>query len=328
MVFAVKCVETSRGKREHSILQRFKNNRHKHLVSILAAYIQNGKYHHIFPFAQGDLHGYWKNIHREPSSTESEENLAWLAEQCQGLAEGLAFIHRYQTASFKSLLHPDSHSISTIESGQNKLRLFGRHGDIKPENILYFPRSDRDLRGILVITDFGCTDFSTREELDHNRRKSLPNSPTYRAPETDLDPEDSSITSSYDIWTLGCVFLEFLTWWLGGWTFVEHFVARRMEQDPSWYGTSGGLFRTDFFFTIIEDGEGKKIAEVRKGVRDFMHDLDLDDKVKSNAFVREFLDMIRTKMLIVESPKANGTKNGRASAKNIAGDLDSIRKHL
>ncbi|CEF74399.1 unnamed protein product [Fusarium graminearum] len=318
-VFAVKCVTKPQGKHEYSILKKFKNNKHNHLISILGAFVQNDVFHIIFPCAQDDLYGYWKKIHSHPSSDELKENLAWLAAQCQGITEGLAFIHRYQTASFKSLLHIDSYPppskcFVTVEGGQAKLRLFGRHGDIKPENILYFPRHEGDLRGVLVITDFGCTEFSTKEELNHNRRIDLPNSPTYRAPETDLSPDDSSVTSSYDIWTLGCVFLEFLTWWLGGWAYVQQFAAQRAERDPSWYGGVPGLFRTDFFYAIVEDERGNKIAHVRKGVRKFMDALASNATVKSNAFADKFLYMIRTRMLIIESLKDDGTKNGRASA--------------
>lgn len=48
--------------------------------------------------------------------------------------------------------------------------------------------------------------------------------------------------------------------------------------------------------------------------------------VKSNAFADKFLYMIRTRMLIIESLKDDGTKNGRASAGNISGDLDNLRE--
>jgi serine/threonine protein kinase len=281
MTFAIKRVHVERSrakqflnpKREATVLRKFRDNRHEHLISILATYIHHKAYHFIFPWAMADLHGYWRDINRTPSMAESDEDLAWLAAQCQGLAEGLSYIHRYETASFKYLIHPDSLPTATeafvkAKGSQRKLRLFGRHGDIKPENILYFPRYDQDMRGLLKITDFGCADFSTKEEVDCKRRGSVPNSPTYRAPETDLSPDDSSITSSYDVWTLGCVYLEFLTWWLGGWMYVKDFAERRSELDPYWYGQSYGHFKTDFFFTIFEESNGKKRAEVRKGVKE------------------------------------------------------------
>jgi hypothetical protein len=47
---------------------------------------------------------------------------------------------------------------------------------------------------------------------------------------------------------------------------------------------------------------------------------------RTNGFVCEFIEIIQTRMLIIESLKGDGTKNGRASTKNIAGDLDDMRK--
>ena len=55
------------------------------------------------------------------------------------------------------------------------------------------------------------------------------------------------------------------------------------------------------------------------------HDSPLD---KANEFVHEFLVLIRERMLIVESLKEDGTKNGRACAKTVVGELDNMRKKL
>ena len=243
------------------------------MISILAAYIHNGVYNLVFPLALGDLLKYWKEINPTPPEDERDANLAWLAAQCQGLAEGLSSMHRYETTSFKCLLNPESFQVveenraKVKGGGLKKLRLFGRHGDIKPENILYYPGHRGNLRGRLLIADFGCAEFSTKEEVDPNRRNWIPNTPTYRAPETDLSPSDSSITPSYDIWALGCVYLEFLTWWFGGWALVADFAQKRLSLDPSFFGLSEGFeVGTDFFFSITKEND-KKTADVRESVK-------------------------------------------------------------
>ncbi|RFN49034.1 protein kinase [Fusarium flagelliforme] len=332
-VFAVKVLKSRHSidpAREHAILKKFKNNRHEHMISILTAYIHNGIYHLILPRALADLHDYWKEVNPSPLEAEADGTLAWLAAQCQGLVEGLSCIHRYETASFECLLNPDSFKIanqsrSNVEgNSEQKLRFFGRHGDIKPENILYYPDNNGGLRGRLVIADFGCTEFSTKEEINRKKRKSVPISATYRAPEIHLSPD--AITSSYDMWTLGCVYLEFLTWWFGGWTFVEEFAGQRKELDPYWYGRSNESFRTDSFFRIIKDEKGNNTAEVKKVVKDFMEQLiSLNN---SNEFVQDFLSLIKERMLIVESLKEDGTKNGRACARTVVEELDNMRKKL
>ena len=49
---------------------------------------------------------------------------------------------------------------------------------------------------------------------------------------------------------------------------------------------------------------------------------------RANEFSSEFLKLIRTKMLVVETLNGKGTKNGRASAMNIARYLNDIRRKL
>lgn len=247
------------------------------MISILAAYIENGVYHLVFPRELAGLPRYWEEVNPKPSKADDDANLAWLAAQCQGLAEGLSFMHHHETNSFKYLVNTDP--LQAVEEGrskvkgnspensQEKLLLFGRLGDIGPNDILYYPRYDGDLRGRLVIADLGFAKFSTNEEVDWNRQKWIPKTLTYRAPDTELSLDDSSITASSDIWTFGCVYLEFLTWWSGGWALVTEFASERLALDPSFFGlTEGFNFRTDFFFTVTEDN-GKITAEVRESVK-------------------------------------------------------------
>lgn len=152
--------------------------------------------------------------------------------------------------------------------------LFGRHGDIKPENILWFPdleTSGPNGFGTLKIADFGIVEFSTQRAVDRRRRGFVANSPSYRAPENDL-PHDDGITrvsSSYDIWALGCVFLEFVTWWFGGWIMVEGFRSQRDLPDPVWYGSAAleePVYFSDTFFTIIKGSSGEDVAIVKESV--------------------------------------------------------------
>ncbi|CAG7566085.1 unnamed protein product [Fusarium equiseti] len=278
---------------EHSILRKLKNRRHEHMISILAAYIANGVYHLVFPRELADLPRYWEEVNPKPSKADDDANLAWLAAQCQGLAEGLSFMHRHETNSFKYLLNTDS--LQAVEEGRSKVK--GTVQKTVKKNFVFL--------------------FSTNEEVDWNRQKWIRNTLTYRAPDTELSFDASSITASSDIWTFGCVYLEFLTWWSGGWALVTEFASERLASDPSFFGlTEGFNFRTDFFFTVTEDN-GKATAEVRESVKKFMDKLASHDK--SNDFSRDFLKMIRTKMLVVESINGNGKKNGRASAMSIAG---------
>ncbi|KAM5385590.1 hypothetical protein ACJZ2D_000789 [Fusarium nematophilum] len=336
VAFALKKVYKSNEinpKNELSILRKFKNDRHKHLISLLASYIQHDAYHLIFPWAEADLLGYWKKVNPSPAESSRAQNLVWLAEQCQGLAEGLAFIHRYETSSFKSLLHPCSFppracSLVQTDSEKEVRRLFGRHGDIKPENILWFPGcgpSNGSHGGTLKISDFGIAEFSTRPEVQWKRRGCIPCSRTYRAPETDLLADDGVLSASYDIWALGCVYLEFITWWLGGWSYIDEFTQWRLDSDVGHYGQTSDHFRSDVFFSVTQI-KGEQEAHVKKKVTEFMGELQKNSR--SDRFIREFINLIKKRMLVVlpqlEEDGSPGT--GRRSSKNVAGDLEEMQE--
>jgi serine/threonine protein kinase len=221
---------------------------------------QHDEFNLIFPWAEYDLHDYWRQVNPNPSPKEHQDNLSWLAEQCRGLADGLAYIHRYPTASFRSLLHLNSSlltSFTKVPTPDSKevCQLFGRHGDIKPENILWFsgPRPfTENYKGILKITDFGIAEFSTKPAVDRKRRGDTPNSATCCAPEIDLPVQVGGglINPSYDVWALGCVYLELITWWLGAWEYVEKFAPRRLMPDLFHWLNSRLPLSSDKFFTV------------------------------------------------------------------------------
>ncbi|KAK4182071.1 hypothetical protein QBC35DRAFT_479407 [Podospora australis] len=88
---------------------------------------------------------------------------------------------------------------------------YGLHADIRPANLLWFKDWDAQPgTGLCIIqlADFGSTEFHDTEAWSN---AVLPNSDTrtYLAPEVALS---QPITGAYDIWGLGCVFLEFLSW--------------------------------------------------------------------------------------------------------------------
>ena len=239
---------------------------HAHLINLLATYEQTGKFYLVFPWAKADLLGYWTE--ENPRPPQKKEMVTWIAEQCHGIADGLSTIHRYHTFSGKSLLHPNSLPLdnlteprtSTKDKTMNEakvIRLFGRHGDIKPNNILWFPDQTRKGGfGILKITDFGIAHFSTKNEVSAQERDLVANSPTYRAPECDFP--GWMLSPSSDLWTLGCVYLEFIVWFIGGSTRLKQFAQDRTAFDPCWHG-----FSTDTFFTIEENQPKVKDSVIR-----------------------------------------------------------------
>jgi len=117
----------------------------------------------------------------------------WLAKQAMGMAGALDAIHnpRYEG---QTLPHK---------------KKYGRHGDIKPENILWYP-SPTDDKGILVLVDLGHTMFNTTRSRSKVPGQDVPASSDYRPPECDL--KGGVISRAFDVGTVSCLLLDMCTW--------------------------------------------------------------------------------------------------------------------
>jgi serine/threonine protein kinase len=196
-------------------LRRFNGKDHPHIVTLLASFEHNGASHFIFPWAESTLEDYWeqKNPYDDkppPSSHLDLDHAIWVAKQLEGMTGAVASIHG-----------PRPHHLAPNTEG------FGRHSDLKPDNILWF-KHDKDPKGILIVTDLGLATFN-REVSRSIEPGSSARVPGYRAPECDM--EDGRAKRLTDIWTLGCIYLEFMTWLLGGFELLKKFEEARKSVD-------------------------------------------------------------------------------------------------
>ncbi len=247
--------------KEVEILRRVSRRPHPHLIALLATYRYHGRYHLVFPWAEGDLVKYWKDT----APQHDDATARWLAEQCRGLALGLLTIHRYRRTSTDSFKDVPGVAGPQGPHRQHPGFFFCRHGDIKPQNILWFPGPDGS-KGMLKICDFGVAELNLSDTVPRTKRPSA--TLMYEAPEAYVPLTNAVIGTSSDLWGLGCVFLEFLAWYLGGWKYVEDFVNRRLAVDdhiPRYFNT--GRLRVGTFFLIEgEDATGVLRAAVKPPV--------------------------------------------------------------
>lgn len=242
------------------MLVTFSGDTHKHLISLLATYQQGNEYYLIFPWARGDLRSYWRDIDPEP--TADHDTTTWMAEQCYGIARGLSKIHQHETAYFRSSsdhpFAPKGPISSRARSGS--LQLFGRHGDIKPQNVLCFGNANTGLgRPILKITDLGLAEFKTSIANIYKSSSKISMTAAYRPPE--YDTENGKVGQSHDIWALGCLYLEMIAWILGGWELVQEFEKLRVAETTgprSPGATEGTFFKVK---SISEDGTWKVVVK-------------------------------------------------------------------
>ncbi|KAI8680664.1 Protein kinase domain-containing protein [Fusarium sp. Ph1] len=211
---------------ERKALERFSwpNKGHEHLVWLLLSYEQGHELFMIFPWAQGDLVDYWE---KNPSNPTSRDDFYWFIQQCEGLARGLCKVHK--DGSWPPRCG------SSGDTSESDARNRGRHGDIKPENILW-SESEGTSRAHLVVADFTLMRFHFVDTVDYTEASKVGFTGAYCSPELEAGSH-TIVNQKFDIWTLGCVYLEFITWYLIGYDAI----------------------RGDYFKTPT----GKKIGELR-----------------------------------------------------------------
>ena len=219
-------------------LRRFNGHVHNHLVTVLATFIWKERFYFLFPYADCALDQLWKD--KIPIPSRDLTLVQWVSKQCLGLIEAMHTIHE-----------PDHINLRATE------KRFGRHGDIKPDNILWFNTS-HDPRGILVIADMGLTAFNSARSRSNVPGRALPGAPGYRPPECEV--EGGVVSRAFDVWTMGCLLLELLTWLLGGQQMLEQFQKKRTTVY-----INGS--KNDIFFEIKKTRDGiLTVAQVKQQV--------------------------------------------------------------
>ncbi|TAQ89049.1 hypothetical protein B7494_g2626 [Chlorociboria aeruginascens] len=264
-----------------------------HLTTLLMTYQQNGRYHLVFPWGETDLKSYWKET--DPTKISA----LWVAGQCAGLAKGLLAIHGpHEIGAVNDLPHSDSFPLEFVDAGDHEHAkgvsskkdtgmkcLLGHHGDIKAQNVLLFPNEhsvhdEGHADWTLKITDFGLAGFRRNK----SSTGSNAHTPSYGAPEYATCGEVLR-KSLCDIWALGCLYLEFITWFFGGWELFERFEEERA-------GDSNG----NSFYRI--HNEETCTAEVKPSVLRFI--AKLREHPKCTDYFDHVLSMIECQMLVVD----------------------------
>ncbi|KAF9775409.1 hypothetical protein IL306_006481 [Fusarium sp. DS 682] len=304
---AVKTMKQSYSEMRHPIkefkmLTRFSGRDHRNIITLLATYIQDDRYHFVFPAAECDLQMYWK-FHQGPlvnPATTDAKYLRWLSGQIRDLFAAMAKIHEGKKVD-----------------GDTEM-MFGRHGDLKPENILWFKSRDKEY-GLFVITDLGIADAHRDQSKSNVSGSKLPVTPGYRPPECNM--LDGKISRAFDVWTLGCVLLEMSCWLLGGNENIDNFKKHR---------TSRFILgnRSNIFFDIIRPNTREGYTfQVKQSVMQWVDSL--HNMTNCSAYVHDLLDLIIGDMLVVDKNKRESTANLLTKVQVMHGkvnqDIDYIK---
>lgn len=209
--------------KELKILQELRLYSHEHIVTHLATWTQLGKHYLLFPFAQCNLREYMKEARFDLSK---KEDLIWFLHQVQGMAGAVKHIHRLSGDGGD----PPAPSPSLAAPAAPGERKTAWHHDLKPENILHF-LDGSTTRGMLRISDWGSGKVNEYRRTSSIHTRSPIGTVTYEPPEA---TSEGSTSRPYDLWSLGCVDLEFLIWAVFGPAAVTSFSdARKDECSPT-----------------------------------------------------------------------------------------------
>lgn len=190
----------------------------------------------VFPWATSNLAEYWENneIYLQHESHMDYSRVLWVAEQCEGLADALRYIHRFA---------------STDDNGEI---ISYHHGSIKPENILiYFSPQQRP---VLQLADFGTsTDATDMTDSDPRRpaNHAYHSAGDYTAPEVYFG---EPVSSKADVWSLCCVFLEFIEWLMPSQSAPNQPTRVLTDFDESWGYVQGREAFVDWRRSRVESG--------------------------------------------------------------------------
>jgi serine/threonine protein kinase len=205
--------------------------RHDRITRLLTAFEFRDGFHLVFPFAHlGDLLRLWRNTNvLDEGSRPSWYSPQWVLRQCLGIAEALAETHQPS---------PGSDGICSTRPVPQL------HADVKAKNVLCF-QPDDSRPPFLKLADFGCSREARQDGTVDIA--DLASTKTYQPPEREAE---NNASLNYDVWCLGCLYLEFVTWAVSGYEGIVDFGSARMTTSNDGRRSKGGTdYKNDIFFT-------------------------------------------------------------------------------
>ncbi|KAI1326038.1 hypothetical protein F5Y16DRAFT_248177 [Xylariaceae sp. FL0255] len=321
--------------KEVDILKKFRGTRqHPHVVTLLATFEQGKKRSLIFYRAECDLMRFWTKIY--PTPQFDRDTVLWFAQQTAGLASGLSRLHKHKTWDLgkrkdrhnrglpvaKKMGNTMAKSERCGQAQQDQVTKYGRHGDIKAENILCF-HDPQNRFGTLKFADFGASELKSRLSVSEYR-DSVANTWNYRPPEMEINCR--AIRQPADIWSLGCVYLEFIAWLLGGHKLLHEFAFSRANDVSQVRDTQDERPKSDAFFDTVlyQDRENSRVKriEVKASVIKFFDTA--HQHPNCTEYIHDFLNTLQDDMLVIEP--SNSSYSNRITCEQLSHKLDRFYK--
>ncbi|KAI1354102.1 acyl transferase/acyl hydrolase/lysophospholipase [Xylaria sp. FL0043] len=252
---------------EAKALKRISTLKHPYLIAVKAIVRKAGKCYFMFPWGDGgNLREFFKENPRPRLDTGFMREVFL---QLRGLADAVNAMHHFG-------------------DGEGSLR----HGDLKPHNIVRF--LDETRVGTLKIADMALAKY-------HEESTNLRDAGTemrygtglYEPPEV-MTMADAPRSRRYDIWSMGCIYLDFLIWLLYGY---EELLAFHHTLGPG----PSQLWR----LSPYDEG-----AELHPGVVFYLEHIARDPECERPSAIRDLLVLIRARLLVIRlHPQARSPVN-------------------
>ncbi|KAL9562654.1 hypothetical protein ACKAV7_013218 [Fusarium commune] len=280
----------------------------RHIVKFITAFRREDEHYLILEWADGgNLRNLWDRLEHHLTAELVKDAF----EQLLGLSEALSQVHNPK---------------------EEESNIHFRHGDLKPENILWFKDStDPGKIGTLKIGDWGLA--KQHQDLTQVRTKQTTTSfgtRLYEPPEEETVKNNTLLVPDlnnpngkaarkrsrlYDVWAMGCIWLEFLIWLMYG-----RYGLTRFKQ--SFYQV-----RRDFVrFYEIDD---KDVAKVHKVVKKWMDHMAEDPVCEiGETALGNLLELIRDRLLVVELPDGYGSTINLSTQPGSSGRPSTVTQHM
>ena len=276
-------------RREYEVLSTMKTVNSRHLVKRLAAY-KGGNSNivgaFLFPWATSDLTGFW---HKNSADHDTPQMYKWIFAQIKGLAEALSLLDRAFETFKKNV----------------------RHGDLKPDNILWFSGPSKDDLGYLAIADVGLAKVHAEITKKRNGPTStLFASEPYAAPEMTFNPFKKPTSRKYDMWSMGCICIEAIIWLMYGQSELQRFTFGPSQA-------SGNATRIVERFYTYDKLPITLTAKLDGRVNNWMEHIRKDELCGDHTAIQELLNFVRDRLLMPDPER-------RCSSEEFAGKMSEI----
>ncbi|UPK91894.1 hypothetical protein LCI18_002829 [Fusarium solani-melongenae] len=251
-------LEQEPADKEAKVLEMMRGLETDHMIKAISYYKYDDKHHFMFPWAEhGNLWEFWT---KGKGPSLETPYLIWMFRQLKGLADAIEQLHD---------------------------KMICRHGDLKPENILCFSQDNNDgssAPGVrMVITDVGLAKYHTEQTRLRHATNTEVSTKRYSGPEMDVAPR-APLSRRFDIWSMGCILLEFVIWILYG---REELI--RCTDTPI----------ATFYKTKKDEGERIISAEIEPTVKGWISSIRKDWRCASGTALERLVNLITERLLVV-----------------------------